>query len=100
LPVLCLLTFRPEFTPPWAQSRQVLDLDLGPLTSENVRALAAWASVEPLDPAVVEWVDSTADGVPLFVEETLKMLEHTEQLNRGNGRDSLTHVPSTLQGLL
>jgi class 3 adenylate cyclase/tetratricopeptide (TPR) repeat protein len=97
IPVLCLLTFRPEFEPPWVQASQVLDL--GPLTSENVRALAAWASVEPLDPAVLEWVDSTADGIPLFVEETLKMLEHAE-LRPGNGHDSLTHVPSTLQGLL
>ena len=100
LPVLCLLTFRPEFAPPRAQSSPVLELDLGPLTSENVRALAAWASVEPLDPAVLDWVDSTADGVPLFVEETLKMLEHAGQLTPGTGRDTLTHVPSTLQGLL
>src|ERR1700744_543358 len=100
LPVLCLLTFRPEFAPPWAGSSPVLQLDLGPLSSENVRALAAWASVEPLDPAVLEWVDSTADGVPLFVEETLKMLEHADQLKAGNGRHSLTQVPSTLQGLL
>jgi class 3 adenylate cyclase len=100
LPVLCLLTFRSEFEPPWARSGLVLDLDLGPLTSENVRALAAWASVEPLDPAVLEWVDAAADGVPLFVEETLKMLEHADQLNLGSGHDSLTHVPSTLQGLL
>ncbi len=100
IPVLCLLTFRAEFQPPWMHSSPVLELELGPLSSENVRALAAWASVEPLDPAVVEWVDSTADGVPLFVEETLKMLEHTDELNRGTGRDSLTHVPSTLQGLL
>ena len=100
LPVLCLLTFRPEFEPPWTQSSPVLELELGPLTSENVRALAAWASVEPLDPAVLDWVDSTADGVPLFVEETLKMLEHADHLSPGNGRDSLTQVPSTLQGLL
>ena len=100
LPVLCLLTFRPEFAPPWTHSSPVLELGLGPLTSENVRALAAWASVEPLDPAVLEWVDTTADGVPLFVEETLKMLEHADQLRPGNGRESLTHVPSTLQGLL
>ena len=100
VPVLCLLTFRPEYEPPWTQSNPVLGLELGPLTSENVRALAAWASVEPLDPGVLDWVDSTADGVPLFVEETLKMLEHADPLTAGNGRDSLTHVPSTLQGLL
>src|ERR1700761_4710282 len=91
LPVLCLLTFRPEFAPPWAGSSPVLQLDLGPLSSENVRALAAWASVEPLDPAVLEWVDSTADGVPLFVEETLKMLEHAGQLTPRRGRDGLPH---------
>src|ERR1700761_6442549 len=91
LPVLCLLTFRPEFAPPWLLSTPVLQSDLGPLSSENVRALAAWASVEPLDPAVLEWVDSTADGVPLFVEETLKMLEHAGQLTPRRGRDGLPH---------
>ena len=100
VPVLCVLTFRPEFVPPWAESSPVLELELGPLTSENVRALAAWASVEPLDPAVLEWVDSAADGVPLFVEETLKMLEHADQVSPGTASQSLTHVPSTLQGLL
>ncbi|MGZ4166759.1 MAG: AAA family ATPase [Solirubrobacteraceae bacterium] len=100
VPVLCLLTFRPEFAPPWTHSSPVLELELGPLTSENVRALAAWASVEPLDPAVLEWVDSAADGVPLFVEETLKMLEHADQVNPGTASETLTLVPSTLQGLL
>src|SRR6185437_3849287 len=98
LPVLCLLTFRPEFEPPWMQSQPVLELKVGPLSSENVRALAAWASVEPLDPAVLEWVDTAADGVPLFIEETLKMLEHAEELQPGNERESLSQVPSTLQG--
>ena len=68
VPVLCVLTFRPEFAPPWTLSSPVLELELGPLSSENVRALAAWASLEPLDPAVLEWVDSAADGVNLFVE--------------------------------
>ena len=100
VPVLCVLTFRPEFAPPWTQSNPVLELELGPLTSENVRALAAWASVEPLDPAVLEWVDSAADGVPLFVEETLKMLEHSDQVGPATASETLTLVPSTLQGLL
>ncbi|MFL5859434.1 MAG: AAA family ATPase [Solirubrobacteraceae bacterium] len=100
IPVLCLFTFRPEFAPPWTHSNPVLELELGPLTSENVRALAAWASVEPLDPAVLEWVDAAADGVPLFVEETLKMLEHADQIRPGRGSQNLTLVPPTLQGLL
>jgi class 3 adenylate cyclase/predicted ATPase len=100
VPVLCILTFRPEFEPLWIHSSSVLHLEVGPLSSEHVRALAAWASVEPLDPAVVDWVDSAADGVPLFVEETLKMLEHAADSELGSAPHTLTLVPSTLQGLL
>jgi class 3 adenylate cyclase/tetratricopeptide (TPR) repeat protein len=100
LPVLCILTFRPGFEPPWTGGPSLVDLELGPLTSEDVRALAAWASAEPLDPAVLEWVDASADGIPLFVEETLKMLEHGGESGVGGGAESLTLVPSTLQGLL
>jgi class 3 adenylate cyclase len=100
IPVLCILTFRDEFQPPWAKADPVLDVKVGPLESKDVRALAAWATAEPLDPAVVDWVDSAADGVPLFVEETLKMLAQDGDPGRGAGPRSLTMVPSTLQGLL
>ncbi len=98
--VLCILTFRPDFEPPWADLSGVVDVALGPLSSENVRALAAWASATPLDPAVIDWVDSAADGVPLFVEETLKMFEHAGEAGLGGGGSGHTVVPSTLQGLL
>ena len=100
MPVLCILTFRPEFAPPWARSPAVTEVALGPLSSENVRALAAWATAEPLAPAVLDWVDQAADGVPLFVEETLKMLEHSGGSGAGSAVESLTAVPSTLRGLL
>ncbi len=100
LPVLCILTFRGEFEPPWTRSRSVLELELGPLSSDEVRALAAWATAEPLPPDVIDWVDSAADGVPLFVEETLKMLAHGGGPDTGGGAQALTMVPSTLQGLL
>jgi tetratricopeptide (TPR) repeat protein len=100
LPVLCVLTFRPEFEPPWTQRRAVLEIELGPLTSTEVRAMATAASGSTLDSAALEWLDSAADGVPLFVEEMLKMLE------RGAGSDTVgqapatTMVPPTLDGLL
>ncbi|HEX4011813.1 MAG TPA: AAA family ATPase [Solirubrobacteraceae bacterium] len=99
-PVLCILTFRPQFEAPWGDSRAVSEVALGPLSSENVRALAAWASPTTLDPAVVDWVDSAADGVPLFVEETLKMLEHDQAQRAGGSGPALAVVPSTLRGLL
>jgi class 3 adenylate cyclase/tetratricopeptide (TPR) repeat protein len=97
--VMCVLTFRPEFTAPWPEAVPI-DVELRPLTSDGVRALAAWASAKPLDPAVLEWVESAADGIPLFVEETLKMFEHAGELDLAGPGDGGTVVPSTLQGLL
>jgi class 3 adenylate cyclase/predicted ATPase len=92
LPVLCVLTFRPEVDPPWTRRAPVVGIELGPLAPDEVRAMATAASDRALDPEVLELVDSAADGVPLFVEEMLKMLEHTDGAE--------TAVPPTLDGLL
>lgn len=97
LPLLCVFTFRPEFAPPWVGAEPVLEIELEPLTSDEVRALATWASPRTLDPRVLDWLQSTSDGIPLFVEESLKMLERTGE-DRLNGDGA--GVPSTLQGLL
>jgi predicted ATPase len=48
------------------------------------------ASDTPLDPALLQWVESSADGVPLFVEEMLKV----------GPTPAATVVPPTLEGLL
>ena len=90
LPVLCVLTFRTGFEPPWAHEAGVLEIELGPLAPDEVREMAAAASGEPLDRASLDWVESTADGVPLFVEEVLKVGPAP--------RDTV--VPATLEGLL
>ena len=52
IPVLCVLTFRREFEPPWSQRQPVLEIELGPLTSEEVRAMATAASDTALDPSI------------------------------------------------
>jgi class 3 adenylate cyclase/tetratricopeptide (TPR) repeat protein len=95
---LCVVTFRPELEPPWAGRRSVLDIRLGPLSSEHVREMLLAAGESAVDPAVAEWVDSAADGVPLFVEEMVKMLS----LERGTGSPAAVApgVPPTLEGLL
>ena len=100
LPVLGVVTFRPDFEAQWTHAPRLVEIELGPLTSEGVRALATWASPKALDPVVLEWVDSTADGVPLFVEETLKMLEQSPAARDGERGRAVAGVPSTLQGLL
>ena len=100
IPVMCVLTFRPEFEPPWRMWHPALEIELGPLTSEDVRAMATAASETELDAAVLEWVDSAADGVPLFVEEMLKMLDQAGVPDRVGHAPTATMVPPTLDGLL
>jgi class 3 adenylate cyclase/predicted ATPase len=89
IPVLCVLTFRDEFEPDWTP-RQLLEIPLERLTPAEVRAMATAASDTAPDPALLEWVESTADGVPLFVEEMLK----------AGHAPAATGVPPTLEGLL
>src|SRR5262249_21279222 len=73
-PVVCLLTFRTSFEPPWMRLRSSIEVELGPLDSENVRELAHAASPVPLDAEAIRRVESVTDGVPLFVEELVKVL--------------------------
>jgi tetratricopeptide (TPR) repeat protein len=99
-PVLCVFTFRTEFEQPRAPWQPAFEIALGPLHSEDVRALAAAASGRTVDQLTLERVDTVADGVPLFVEEMLKMLERPRDTGAGAGVASATAVPPTLQGLL
>jgi len=73
LPVLLLVTFRPEFEPPWIGQPHVAALTLSRLGPREaaalVRRVAGGAALA--DDLVAEIVART-DGVPLFVEELTK----------------------------
>jgi class 3 adenylate cyclase/predicted ATPase len=73
LPVLLLLTFRPEFQPPWAGQPQVTMLALNRLDQRDRTALVAQiAGAKALPDEVVAQIVERTDGVPLFVEELTK----------------------------
>jgi class 3 adenylate cyclase/predicted ATPase len=73
LPVLLLVTFRPEFQPPWTGQPQVTMLALNRLDRRDRTALAMQiAGGKVLPGAVVAQIVDRTDGVPLFVEELTK----------------------------
>jgi predicted ATPase len=73
LSVLLLVTFRPEFQPPWAGQPQVSMLTLNRLDRRDRTALVAQiAGGEALPDEVVAQIADRTDGVPLFVEELTK----------------------------
>jgi class 3 adenylate cyclase/predicted ATPase len=87
LPVLCLLTFRPEFEPRWAGRSHVSMLTLDRLGEREAATLAeqvAGAKVLPTD--VVDGIVQRADGIPLFIEELTKTLLEASLLREQEGR--------------
>jgi predicted ATPase len=74
-PMLHVLTFRPEFSPPWPQRSHITPLVLSRLERPQVEALIAQRAVGKTLPAeVVQHIVAKTDGVPLYVEELTKML--------------------------
>src|SRR6478752_2024463 len=107
LPILVLMTFRPEFEPPWAGLANVNLLRLDRLDRQDTRALVEQVTVGRKLPSemMVQIIDKT-DGIPLFVEELTKMVLESGLLVEGAGRYRLDSplpplaIPATLQDSL
>jgi class 3 adenylate cyclase len=73
--MLTLLTCRPEFHPPWATRSHPTQITLGRLARAQVEAMIhSLTGGKALPAEVVEQVVAKTDGVPLFVEELVKMI--------------------------
>jgi len=73
LPVLLIVTFRPEFEAPWVGQPHVTALALNRLGHRNVAALIDRVVGNKLLPADIRKdIIERTDGIPLFVEEMTK----------------------------
>src|SRR5215471_11515522 len=107
LPVLLIVTFRPEFRHAWSGEPHVTGLALSRLGEREVTALVReLAGNAPLGSEIVEEIVERTDGVPLFIEElTRAVLERADQDNRVAAVLSASSpptlaVPSTLHASL
>ena len=85
LPVLLLITYRPEFSPPWPAQPHVSALALSRLGRREGAALVERVVRDkPLPDEVAAQIVAKTDGVPLFVEELTKtVLEFGPAQGRG-----------------
>ena len=84
LPVLILITYRPEFIPAWTGLRHVIQLPLNRLDRGQVAALVTGvAGGKPLPPVVLEQILAGTDGVPLFAEEVAQGRARVGMAHRG-----------------
>jgi class 3 adenylate cyclase/predicted ATPase len=107
LPVLLIVTFRPDFQPPWIGQPQVSLLALNRLDRRDRAALAAQiAGGKPLPDQVVAEIADRTDGVPLFVEELTKSVLESGLLREEGDRYVLDRtlpqlaIPSSLHASL
>ena len=105
LPVLLLVTFRPEFQPPWTDQPHVTTLALNRLGERDGSALVEQlAGNAGVSSELVAEIVERSDGVPLFIEELTKAV-----VEAGADRGALTvsgapasalAVPATLHASL
>jgi class 3 adenylate cyclase/predicted ATPase len=107
LPVLALITLRPEFDPPWAGLPNVSTLTLGRLDRNNVESIVTQVTGGRSLPAeVMDQIVAKTDGSPLFVEELTKAVLEGDILvkdadgYRLNGPLPPLAIPTTLQDSL
>jgi CheY-like chemotaxis protein len=108
LPALVLITFRPEFVPPWTGSPHITLLALTRLGRGQGAALVERLTEGKALPAeVVDQIVARADGVPLFLEELTKVVLGSGLLTDEGDRYALAGpaspaaaVPATLHDSL
>ena len=105
--LLIVLTFRPEYVPPWGSHSYVSQLTLSRLGQPQVKAMVErMTDGKALSEEVIQQIVTKTDGVPLFVEELTKMVVESHLVHEENGRYELSRpltpfaIPSTLQDLL
>jgi class 3 adenylate cyclase/predicted ATPase len=105
--VLSLVTYRPEFLPPWLDQSHSTLLRLDRLAPEQAGAMVIdLTGGKELPAEVYEEILTKTDGVPLFVEELTKTVLESGMLQDGGDRYALVGplpalaVPATLQDSL
>ena len=107
---LVLLTFRPEFTPPWGVLSHLSEISLSRLENSHAEEMVKEIAKGNILPSeVVQQVVAKTDGIPLFVEELTKMLmesgspkldKEDRSFRRLTGSRPPLAIPSTLQDSL
>jgi class 3 adenylate cyclase/tetratricopeptide (TPR) repeat protein len=107
LSVLLLITFRPEFEPPWSGRPGLSNLALTGLNQAGIVALIGRVTAgKVLPPEVLDAIVAKTDGVPLFVEELTQMLLESGllvdagELYELSGPLPPLAIPTSLQDLL
>jgi class 3 adenylate cyclase/predicted ATPase len=107
LRVLMILTFRPEFTPPWVGRPHVTLLSLNRLPPRHRAEMIAHVTRgKSLPTEIADQIIERTDGVPLFIEELTKSVVESGSMTDAGDHYAVTGpvvplaIPTTLQASL
>ena len=106
LPVLVVLTFRPEFSAPWTGLSNVTSIILNRLSrSRRAEMVARLTEGKSFPGHIVDQIVDRSDGVPLFVEELTKVVVESGVLSTADdfhaaGPSPALSIPTTLRASL
>jgi class 3 adenylate cyclase/predicted ATPase len=93
LRVLLLLTFRPEFAPPWIGRPYVTALTINRLAQRDIEAMIdGVVGNKPVPASIRQDIIERTDGIPLFVEEMTKAV--LEAGSEGAAEQTVASIPS------
>ena len=97
LPILLIITFRPEYQPSWTGQPHVAMVTLNRLSQRERTALVDHITGgKKLPPGLLDQIVERTDGVPLFVEELTKAVLESEQLHDTGDRYPLNQPTQEL----
>ena len=93
--LMMLLTFRPEFSPPWTNLAHLTQRTLARLSHEQITGMAESVTGSKILPdEVLEQIMQKTDGIPLFVEELTKsVLESGILVENESGYELIGPLP-------
>jgi class 3 adenylate cyclase/tetratricopeptide (TPR) repeat protein len=104
LPLLAIVTFRPEFVPPWVGRPQVTLISLNRLPRRlRAEMIAHVTGGKILPQEIADQITDRTDGVPLFIEELTKAVVESGLLVEAGDRYVATGpvtplaIPTSLQ---
>ena len=107
LPVLLIITFRPEFAPPWMRRPHVTLLNLNRLPpQQRAEMIDHVTSGKRLPKEIADQIIDRTDGVPLFIEELTKavvesgIVQEVESEYAVRGPVSSLSIPTSLHASL
>ena len=94
LGVLLIITYRPEFDPPWIGRPDVTALSLSRLGDREIAAVIdGLTGNTPLPESIRQDIAERTDGIPLFIEEMTRAVLEAE--SESEARKTTSAVPSS-----